>query len=79
MATLEVSVGVVIVDISVGVVIGGAVDETLAIVDDGVGVKTGVMLAEVVGTGGAMHIPCMFSTVPPGQTHRNDPTVFSQN
>ena len=75
MVIVGVSVGVVIV----GVVVGRAVDEILAIVDDGVGVETGVMLDEVVSTGCATHIPCMLSSVPPGQTHRNDPTVFSQD
>ena len=52
---------------SVGVAMGRAV------VDDRAGVEMGVE------AGRATHIPCMLSSVPLGQTHRNDPTVFSQD
>ena len=55
--------------VGVGVVVGRAV------VDDGVG--PGVEMG--VEAGSATHIPCMLSSVPLGQMHRNDPTVFSQD
>ena len=50
--------------VTVGVVVGRAVEETLVIVvDDGDRVnEVGVVLViEVVGIGSAMHSPCMFS------------------
>ena len=55
-------------------------DDTVRELEDGgAGVELAGTRVVVTGSMGTTHSPCMFSCVPSGQRHSNDPPILTHN